>query len=76
MASDDRHPRRKNTISKLFHSPLIIPSVPVNFAKIKRGRGLAKDFAALQDSHTRSSERKSFLQMHEMNDFDGKRFMI
>ena len=38
-----------------------MPSVPVTFAKIKRGRGLAKDFATLQDSHTRPYVRKSVL---------------
>ena len=39
-----------------------MPSVPVTVAKVKRGRGLAKDFATLQDSHTRPYERKSFLK--------------
>ena len=38
---------------------MIIPHVPVNLAKIKCGRGLAKDFTILQDSHTKSYERKS-----------------
>ena len=56
-----RHPRGENSISWLFHFPLIIPSVPVNLAKIECGRGLAKDFTILQDSHTKSYERKSFL---------------
>ena len=56
-----RHPRGENSISWLFHFPLIIPSVPVNLAKIECGRGLAKDFIILQDSHTKSYERKSFL---------------
>ena len=56
-----RHPRGENSISWLFHFPLIIPSVPVNLAKIECGRGLAKDFTILQDSHTKSYERKYFL---------------
>ena len=42
-----RHPRGENSISWLFHFPLIIPSVPVNLAKIECGRGLAKDFTIL-----------------------------
>ena len=36
--------------------------VTLTVAKIKRGRGLAKDFATLQDSHTRPYERNSFLK--------------
>ena len=55
-----RHPRGENSISWLFHFPLIIPHVPVTFAKIKCGRGLAKDFTILQDSHTKSYDRKYF----------------
>ena len=62
-----RHPRGENSIPWLFHFPLIIPSVPVNLAKIKCGRGLAKDFTILQDSHTKSYERKSFLR-NALND--------
>ena len=56
-----RHPRVETGISWLFHFPLIIPRLPVNLAKIKCGRGLAKDFTILQDFHTKSYERKSFL---------------
>ena len=44
-----RHPRGENTISKLFDSPLIIPRVPVTFAKVGCGRVLAKDFTSLQE---------------------------
>ena len=43
-----RHPKGENTISLLFHSPLIIPRVPVTFEKIKCGRGSGKDFISLQ----------------------------
>ena len=53
-----------------------MPSVPVTVAKVKHGRGLAKDFATLQDSHIRPYERKSFLKMHQMTDFDGEKFTI
>ena len=56
-----RHPRGGNSISWLFHFPLIIARLPVNLAKIKCGRALAKDFTILQDSHTKSYERKSSL---------------
>ena len=56
-----RHPMGENSIFWLFHFPLIILSVPVNLAKIKCGRGLAKNFTILQDSNTKSYERKSFL---------------
>ena len=56
-----RHPRGGDTISWLFYFPLIIPHLPVNLAKIKCGRALAKGFIVLQDSHTKSYERKSFL---------------
>ena len=56
-----RYPRGENSISWLFHFLLIIPRVHVNLAKIKRGRELAKDFTTLQDSHTKSYERKSLL---------------
>ena len=56
-----RHPRGENTISKLFDSPLIIPRVPVTFAKVGCGRVLAKDFTSLQESNTRSCEDKLFL---------------
>ena len=56
-----RHPRGENSIYWLFDLPLIIPRVPVNLAKMKCGRGLAEDFTILQDSHTKSYERKSFL---------------
>ena len=70
------HPRSENNISKLFHSPLIIPRVPVTFAKIKCGRGLAKDFISLQDPHTRSYGENLFLKMQQMTDFDLERFMI
>ena len=42
-----RHPKRENTTSLSFHSPMIIPRVPVTFAKIKCGRGSAKDFISL-----------------------------
>ena len=56
-----RHPRRENSISWPFHFLLIIPSVPVNLTRIKCGRGLEKDFTILQDSHTKSYERKFFL---------------
>ena len=51
-----RHPKGENTTSLSFHSPLIIPRVPVTLAKIKCGRGSAKDFISLQDSRTRSYE--------------------
>ena len=57
-----RHPRGENSISWLFYFPLIIPHVPVNLAKIKRGRALAKDFTILQDSHTKSYKRKYLLK--------------
>ena len=57
-----RHPRGENTISKLFHPLLIIPRVPLSFAKIKCGRGLAKDFASLPDSHTRSYRENPFFE--------------
>ena len=67
-----RHLRRENTFSSLLHSPLIIPRVPVTFAKIKYGRGLAKDFTSLQDSHTRCYEGNLFKKMHQMTEFDGK----
>ena len=39
---------------------LLLPSEPVNLAKVKCGRGLAKDFTILQDSHTKSYERNFF----------------
>ena len=55
-----RHPKGENTTSLSFHSPLIIPRVPVAFAKINCGRGSAKDFISLQDSRTRSDEKKVF----------------
>ena len=55
-----RHPKGENTTSLSFHSPLIIPRVPVTFAKIKCGRGSAKDFTSLQDSRTRSYEEMFF----------------
>ena len=55
-----RHPKGDNTISQLFHSPLIIPRGPVTFAKTKCGRGLAKDLISLQDSHRRSCEENLF----------------
>ena len=41
----------RDLCSQLFHSPLIIPHVPVTFAKTKCGRGLAKDFISLQVSN-------------------------
>ena len=56
-----RHPRGENSIFWLFYFPLIIARLPVNLGKIKCGRALAKDFTILQDSHTKSYERKSFL---------------
>ena len=56
-----RHPRGENSISWLFHFPLIIPRVSLNLAKMKCGSGLAKDFTILQDFHTKSYDRKSFL---------------
>ena len=56
-----RHPRGENSISWLFHFPPIVPRVPVNLAKMKCGREMAKDLIILQDSHTKSYERKSFL---------------
>ena len=62
-----RHPRGENSISWLFQFPLIMPRVPVNLAKIECGRGLAKGFTILQDSHTKSYERKSFLR-NALND--------
>ena len=55
-----RHSKGENTTSLLFHSPLIIPCVPVTFAKLKCGRGSAKDFISLQDSRTRSYEENIF----------------
>ena len=55
-----RHPRGENSMPWLFHVPLIIPSVPVNLAKIKCGRGLAKDLTILQDSHTSLTKDKLF----------------
>ena len=51
-----RHPRGEDTFSQLFRSPLTILRVPVTFAKIECGRGLAKDCTSLQDSHTKSLE--------------------
>ena len=71
-----RHHRRENSFSWLFHFSLIIPRVLVNLAKRKCGRGLAKDFTILQDSHTKSYETKSLLKMHQMPDFDEKSFNI
>ena len=56
-----RHPRGENSISWLFHLPLIIPRVSVNLAKMKCGRVLAKDFTILRDFQTKSYDRKSFL---------------
>ena len=56
MASYDKASQGENTSSLSFHSPLIIPRVPVTFAKIKCGRGSGKDFISLQDSRTRSYE--------------------
>ena len=56
-----RHPRGENSIFWLLYFFLIMPRVPVTFAKIKCGRGLAKDFTILQDSHTKSYESKPFL---------------
>ena len=47
-----RHPRGENSIFWLFYFPLIIVRLPVNLAKIKCGRELAKDFTILQDAHT------------------------
>ena len=38
MASYDKASQGRNTTSLSFHSPLIIPRVPVTFAKIKCGR--------------------------------------
>ena len=55
-----RHPRGENSIFWVFHFPLIIARLPVNLAKIKCGRELAKDFTSLQDSHTKSYEKKLF----------------
>ena len=55
-----RHPMGENTTSLSFHSPLIIPHVPVTFAKIRCGRGSAKDFISLRDSCTRSCEENVF----------------
>ena len=51
-----RHSKGRKYYPELFHSPLIIPHVPVTFTKIKCARGLEKDFISLQDSHTRSDE--------------------
>ena len=48
----------------IFHYPLIIPRVPVTSAKIKCGRGSAKDFISLQDSRTRSYEENVLKKMH------------
>ena len=56
-----RYPRGENSISLLFHFPLIIPRLHVNLGKIKRERELAKDFTNLQNSHTKSYEGKYFL---------------
>ena len=56
-----RHPMGENSISWLFHSPLILPRVHITFAKIKCGRGLARDLTSLQDSQTTYYERTSFL---------------
>ena len=55
-----RHPMGENTTSLSFHSPLIIPRVPVKFAKIKCGRGSANDFISLQDFRTRSCKENVF----------------
>ena len=55
-----RHPKGENTTSLSFHSPLIIPRVPVTFATIKCERGSAKDFISLQDSRTRSYKEMFF----------------
>ena len=71
-----RHPKGQNTIFSLFHSPMIISCLHVTFAKKKCGRGLAKDFTSLKDSHTSSYEENYLHQMHQMTDFDGERFMI
>ena len=62
-----RHPRGENSIFWLFYFPLIIARVLVNLSKITCGRALAKDFTILQDSHTKSYERKSF-STHAPND--------
>ena len=45
------HGRKRYLLAISFS--LIIPRVPVNLVKIKCGRGLAKDFTTLQDSHTK-----------------------
>ena len=55
-----RHPKGENTTSLSLHSPMIIPSVPVTFAKINCGRGSAKDSISLQDSRTRSCKENVF----------------
>ena len=56
-----KHRRGEGTTSSLLHSRLTIPRVPVTSAKIKCGRGLAKDFISLQDSHM-VLQRKSFFK--------------
>ena len=56
-----RHPMVESSIFWLFYFPLIIARLPVNLAKIKCGRELAKDFTSLQDSHTKSYEKNFFL---------------
>ena len=71
-----RHPRGENSIFWLFYFPLIIARLPVNLAKIKCGRELAKDLTSLQDSHTRSYGKKSFLTNAPNDPFRWERFMI
>ena len=66
--------QRKNTISWQFDSTLVIPSVPVTFAKRKCGRGIAKYFTSLQDlqqiallkAMPQSAKRPTFFQTHPL----------
>ena len=70
-----RHPKGENTISSLLHSPLMIPRVPVTFARIECRRGLQK-IPPICKVPMQDLLKKIFLLMHQMTDFDGERFMI
>ena len=55
-----RHPKEENTISQLFHSPLIMTRVPATPDRIKCEGASANDYTNSRDSLTKSYEEISF----------------
>ena len=73
---DDTSQGRKYDLLTISFSPDNTTLYPVTFAKINCGRGLAKDFIRLQDSHIRSYKENIFLMMQQVADFDRNLFSL